>query len=153
MKHKALLVLLVLITLVGLGLTATGTEFNNRKETMQKFDMVKLVQSSPTYLKVPINLTNNSTKEVWTSPGNIPVSVSAGVTNNGNIGMNVYTISINPRSRVRYPPHFAGRALPGGDGVIIYGKFVAIEVRCDNSTETQYCNGTLEMASSFPQES
>jgi hypothetical protein len=65
--------------------------------------------------------------------------------------MNVYTISLDPLSKERGQPQFVGRAMPGGDGVIVYGEFIALEVKCDNSTETQQCNGTLETVNAFPQ--
>ena len=114
------------------------------------FNLVEIAQPTPAMIKVPINISNNSTKVVWTSPTDKPVFVFAGITNNGKLNLTVYTISIDPDTKERTLPELAGTALPGGDGVIVYGKFIAIEVKCQNSTTQQQCTGVLETANWFP---
>lgn len=113
------------------------------------FNLVKFAQPSPAVIKVPINILNNTTKEVWTSPGNRPAFVFAGITNNGKLKLDVYTISMNPETKARETPQLAGTALPNGDGIIVYGEFIAIAIKCEDSTTTQYCTGTLETDNLF----
>jgi len=113
------------------------------------FNLVKFAQPSPAVIKVPINILNNTTKEVWTSPGNRPAYVFAGITNNGKLNLDVYTISINPETKEREKPQLAGTAMPNGDGIIVYGEFIAIAIKCENSTTMQYCAGTLKTDNLF----
>ena len=132
-------------------LIAPGNDSNeNSAQGLPDFSLVKFAQPTPAMIKVPINILNNTTKEVWTNPGDKPAFVFAGITNNGNLSLDIYTISINPDTQERAPPQLAGTALPNGDGVIVYGKYVAIAVKCENSTTMQYCTGLLETANWFP---
>jgi hypothetical protein len=160
MKSKTLLTLLVLVALIGLSTTALSAETkkvktNASNKTLARsifpdVNIVKIGQTSSANLKVPISIINNSTKEVWTSPGKIPACVFAGITNNGNLSLSVYAISLNPDTGERVP-QFAGIAKPRGDGVIVFGKYIALELRCENSSSLQYCNGTIDTVSAFPE--
>ncbi len=164
MTRKVFMVLLVLAGLIGFGSTAIGEEVKNSKQmnattqdnasitnlkgSILGFDLIKLIQPATVNLEVPIRLINNSTKEVWSSPEHIPVFIFAAVTNNGKMGLDVYASS---DSCANNSSELAGRALPDGDGVIVYGKFSSLKVKCENSSSVQYCNGTLETSNSFPQ--
>lgn len=133
-----------------LNTTETILETAAPESGLQSLSLVEFAQPSPAVVKVPISLQNNSTKEVWTSPGDKPAFVFAGLTNNGNLRLDVYTISVDPDTNERTAPQLAGTALSAGDGVIVFGKFIAIEVKCENSTVKQNCAGSLETANWFP---
>jgi hypothetical protein len=169
MIKRGIIAILVLLALGGLCSSALGqgsaNESISSNETLKapenvlnknsaiglpEFNLVEFAQPSPAMIEVPINILNNTTKEVWTSPDDKPIFVFAGLTNNGKLDLDVYTISLDAETRERTQPQLAGTALSGGDGVIIYGKFIAIEVKCQNSTTKQYCTGTLETANWFP---
>jgi hypothetical protein len=169
MMKETLVSILVLVALVGLSSSALGQETQNKSiesaeasnltenvlETAPEqgapaSSLIDLGQSLPADLRVPIAIQNNTTKTVWTSPGDRPAFVFAGLTNTGDLGLDVYTISIDPDTKERSAPQFAGTALPGNDGVIVFGKFIAIEVKCENSTELQTVTGSLETANYLP---
>jgi len=105
--------------------------------------------SSPVVIKVPIKLVNNSTKIAWSSPGGIPTFVVAGITNNGKLNMDVTVVSLSSDSKERNWM-YAGEILPE-DGLVVFGRFVELWIKCQNSTTKQYCTGTLETATWIPQ--
>jgi hypothetical protein len=169
MMKETLVSILVLVALVGLSSSALGQETQNKSiesaevsnltenimgtapaQGSPSSSLIDLGQSLPADLKVPIAIQNNSTKTVWTSPGDRPAFVFAGLTNTGDLGLDVYTISIDPDTKERSAPQFAGTAFPQNDGVIIFGKFIAIEVKCENSTTFETGIGSLETVNYLP---
>jgi len=106
-------------------------------------------QISPVVLKIPLNIVNNSTKVVWTSPGGVPTYIVASIINNGKLKMDVMVVSLTPETKERQWK-LAGEALPGKDGLIVFGEFVEMWIKCQNATTKQYTTGTLEVGNWIP---
>ncbi len=138
---------------------AAGNETGNVSAVstsgLPDFSLIELSQTAPAGLKIPINISCNSTKEVWNSPNDIPTFVFAAITNKGNNNMSVYTRSLDHIFKTRSEPEFAGVATSGENGLIVLGRFVAIEVACDcpqlsNASPQERCFGSIETINAFP---
>lgn len=158
MKCRAFLIMVVMVALIVLSSATVGQETNSGTQASSgaaqlQQNMPKgaeFAQLAPVTLKIPFNLVNNSTKTVWTSPGELPTYIVAGIVNNGKLKMDVMTVSLTPDTKERKWKS-AGEALPGGDGLVVFGKFIEIWIKCQNATTKQYSTGTLEVATLIPQ--
>ena len=158
MKCRAFLIMVVMVALVVLSSATVGQEINSGTQASSGAAQLQqnmpngaeFAQLAPVTLKIPFNLVNNSTKTIWTSPGELPTYIVAGIVNNGKLKMDVMTVSLTPDTKERKWKS-AGEALPGGDGLVVFGKFVEIWIKCQNATTKQYSTGTLEVATWIPQ--
>ena len=154
MRNKILITILVLVGLIVLGSSVFGQSNAGMSSTATgdiktNVSSIKLPEAAID-LKVPINLINNSSKVFWNSPSTIPATIVASVINNGKTILDVATISLN--STTKKPEwYLAGQAMPGGDGLIIFGKYTQLVITCHNSTTKQYGIGTLEVVTLIPQ--
>jgi hypothetical protein len=156
MNGRIFLTMMGILTLIAMSSTALSQELKSGTQTSA--DVAKLQQdmstgakfASPVVIKIPLNLANNSTKIAWSSPGEVPTYIVAGITNNGKLKMDVTAVSLTTDSKER-KWKFAGEVMPGGDGIIVFGKFVELWIKCQNSTTKQYSTGTLEIATWIPQ--
>lgn len=146
MKNKTFLTILVLVGLMVLGSNSFGQSQKNAGSNSTAIGQTHLNVDS----KVPIILANNSSKVFWTSPSQIPATVVATVINNGKLSLDVGTISLNPTTK-KQEWDYAGRVMPGGDGLIVFGNYIGLMITCQNSTTKQYGSGTLEVVTSIPQ--
>jgi hypothetical protein len=154
-KNKIFLTMLVLIGLVGLGSSAfdqvqtnAGSISNATGQIQTTASSIKLAEGAVD-LKVPISLINNSSKAFWKSPSKIPATITASVINNGKINLDVGAVSLNSTTK-KQEYVYAGRVMPGGDGLIIFGKYIELVITCQNSTTKQYGSGTLEVVTLVP---
>ena len=157
MNGKTFMTMMVLLTLIVMSSTALSQEDKGGMQTsaeaakLQQGMSAGIKLDSPVVITIPLNLVNNSTKIAWSSPGDVPTYVVAGITNNGKLKMEITVVSLNPDSKEK-KWKFAGEALPGGDGIVVFGEFVEIWIKCQNSTTKQYSTGTLEIATWVPSE-
>ena len=156
MKNKLFLTTLLLVGLFGLGSSAfgqfqtdAGSSSTATEQVQTNVSKMKLSEGIID-LKVPINLINNSSKTFWNNPSKIPATIVASVINNGKIYLDVGTVSLNSTTK-KNEWNYAGRAMPGGDGLIIFGKYIELMITCQNSTTKQYGSGTLEVVTLIPQ--
>jgi hypothetical protein len=156
MKNKIFIVTLVLFGLAGLGSNAFGQFQTNAGSSsiapgqiQTNVSSIKLTEVAIDS-KVPINLLNNSSKAFWISPSKIPATIVATVINNGKLFFDVGTVSLNSTTK-KQEWDYAGRVMPGGDGLILFGKYISLVVTCQNSTTKQYGSGTLEVVTWLPQ--
>ena len=156
MKNKIFLTTLVLVGLVGLGTNAFGQFQTNAGsdsaatgQTQTNVPSIKLPEGAID-LKVPINLINNSSKAYWYSPSQIPATIIASVINNGKTFLDISAVSLNSTTKTE-EWNYVGRAMPGGDGLILFGKYIELVITSQNSTTKQYGTGTLEVVTWIPQ--
>src|SRR5271157_2898001 len=133
MKNKIFLTTLLLVGLVALCSNAFGQIQTNESS-------IKLPEGAIDF-KVPINLINNSSEIFWSCPDMIPANIVANVINNGKIRLDVSTRSLNSTTK-KQEFIYAGQVMPG-DGLIIYGKYIQLEISCQNTATKQYGSGTL----------
>jgi hypothetical protein len=155
MKNKIFLTMLVLVGLVSLGSSAldqvqtnAGSISNATGQVQTTISNMKLPEGAID-LKVPISLINNSSKAFWKSPSKIPATIIASVINNGKINLDVGAVSLNSTTK-KQEYVYAGRVMPGGDGLILFGKYIELVITCQNSTTKQYGSGTLEVVTLVP---
>jgi hypothetical protein len=154
MRNKILLTTLVLVGLLVLGSNAFG-QFQTNAGLSSGTGQIQANVSSAKLpeeaidLKVPINIINNSSKIFWNSPSQIPATIVASVINNGKTILDIGAVSLNSTTK-KHEWNQAGRAMPGGDGVIIFGKYIELIITSQNSTTKQYGSGTLEVVTWIP---
>lgn len=160
MKNKSCITTLVLFGLVGFVVlsssafgqipategssSATTEQVQTNLSSSKLPESVKLSEMAIDF-KVPINLINNSSKVFWNSPSKIPATIVASVINNGKLILDVSAFTMNSTTK-KQEFNFAGQAMPGGDGLILFGKYTQLVITCQNSTTKQYGSGTLEVA-------
>jgi hypothetical protein len=155
MNGRIFLTMMVILALTAMSSTALSQE--NKSGMPTSVEAAKLQQDmsagikfdSPVVLKIPLNLINNSTKNAWSSPGEVPAYIVAGITNNGKLKMEVTVVALTPDTKEKQWK-FAGVVSPGGDGLVVFGKYIELWIKCENSTTKQYSTGTLEIATSLP---
>ena len=155
MKRKSFLTLMVLVAVVGLSSNALSEEtkegsilFNETAKLQENVSAGATTFSLPLVphgnLKVPINISQNSSKTIWNTTNPRAAFVFAGITNTGNLSMDVITISPDQSiNQYPTPPRFAGKVAPF-DGIIVYGRYLAIKVKIAPGAPNTFGTGTLE---------
>ena len=129
---------------------SSGTPTPSVAAMPQQYTSAGINYASPVVISIPLNISNNGTKIAWSSPEEVPTYIVAGITNNGKLKMEATVVSLAPESKEK-SWKFAGVASPSGDGLTVFGKFIELWIKCQNSTKKQYCTGTLEIATWPPQ--